>query len=294
MPRESLEPIDYLARWSKLIEARTDQGRRLDQQHARPDEWAGARAARFQAAVGRAAEDDPLLEHLSPRLRPTDTVLDVGAGPGRHVIPLARRVARVIAVEPSTAMRAQLREAIARERLSNVEIIEARWPVSTVDPADVVICSHVVYGVAEIERFVRALGTAARRHVAIVLRYGQREGPLLDLFARVWGERRGLAPTCVDLVGVLAQLGIYANLTVAPMGAGSGRATRFPSFEDAVAQVRADLLNPVSPEAEAIIRADLASRLVAIDGEFELPRPTGYAGILWWDEPSFSHQRNGG
>jgi FkbM family methyltransferase len=55
-------------------------------------------------------------------------VLDVGPGPGRHTLPLARVTRRVTAVEPSAAMREQLTAAIERERLRNVEVVPAEWP----------------------------------------------------------------------------------------------------------------------------------------------------------------------
>jgi len=275
-----IEPIDYLERWRQLVEARDDQGRRLDSQYGRSDEWAGARADRFRQLAAHTHDDDPLLAHLRPRLRPNDVVLDVGAGPGRHTIPLAQQVARVVAVEPSAAMRAHLTEGLTRAGVANVEVVAAGWPAASVKPADVVICSHVVYGVADIAPFVRKLDAVTRRHCAMVLRYGQREAQILDLFAKVWGEKRCLAPTCLDLLGALAQVGILANLTVVPFTIGQ----RFPDLDAAVAQVHADLLNPTSPTAERIIREDLAARLVPIDGALACPRSPAYAGLLWWDK----------
>ena len=57
------------------------------------------------------------------RLRPGDRVLEVGAGPGKATVPLARRGLRVTALEPGPAL-----AACARQNLANydVEIVEAR------------------------------------------------------------------------------------------------------------------------------------------------------------------------
>ncbi|HEX5418074.1 MAG TPA: hypothetical protein VFZ25_20650, partial [Chloroflexota bacterium] len=95
-----------------------------------------------------------------------------------------------------------------------------------------------------------------------------------------WGERRSLAPTCLDLLGALAQLGIRANLTVVPFGAGY----HFASLDEAVRMVRADLLNPTAPEAERLIREDLTARLIPADDGFAFPRGPAYAGIFWWNK----------
>jgi len=272
--------IDYVAHWRTLVEARADQGRRLDTQHRRADEWAGSRADRFRRLVRRTTADDPLLTFLRPKLRPSDVVLDVGAGPGRHAIPLAGLVARVVAVEPSDAMRSHLVERVRESRITNLEVIGANWPDAAVPPADVVICSHVVYGVADIAGFVLKVDATSRRLAVMALRFGQREAPTLDLFAEVWGERRCLAPTCVELLGALAQLGIHSNLVVSPFGAGY----RFGSLDEAVEQVRADLLNPEGAQPEVTIRSDLERRLVKFDDEWGFPRPPAYAGLLWWEK----------
>ncbi|HEX5418190.1 MAG TPA: methyltransferase domain-containing protein, partial [Chloroflexota bacterium] len=230
IPETSAGEIDYLAHWRNLVEARVDQGRRLDLQHGRADEWAGDRASRFRRIVAHTFHDDPLSGHLRTLLRPADVLLDVGAGPGRHAIPLANLVRRVIAVEPSAAMRSHLIDGIDRAGQPNVDVVAAGWPEAEVAPADVVICSHVVYGIADLGPFLQKLDTVARRHCAMVLRYGQREEPILDLFRQIWGERRCLAPTCLDLLGAVAQLGIRANLTVVPFGAGY----HFASLDEAV------------------------------------------------------------
>ena len=79
--------------------------------------------------------------------RAGDTWLDVGAGGRRYALPLARAVARVIAVEPSRAMRAVL-EASAREHaVRNLEIVASRWLLVKPRWADVALIPHVGYDI---------------------------------------------------------------------------------------------------------------------------------------------------
>ncbi|HEV8638916.1 MAG TPA: methyltransferase domain-containing protein [Chloroflexota bacterium] len=268
--------VDWVARWRGLVEARHDQGRRLDRDHGRGDAWAAGRATRFNRHVRESGADDPLLQRLLAVVDGGTTVLDVGAGPGRHTLPLARIARRVVAVEPSAAMREPLEA--NTYGLTNVEVVPLAWPEAAerVEAADVVICAHVLYPVAEVEPFLRALGGSARRLCFLQLRLGQREGPYLELFERVWGEPRALAPTALDLLNVAHQLGFAANFEVVPFPAWR----RFDSVDEAVENARQDILNPSG--VDELIRAYVAPRLVEANGKLALPNETSRAGLVFW------------
>jgi SAM-dependent methyltransferase len=273
--------IDWVARWRTLVEERHEQGRRLDQQHRRSDAWAG-RARRFARHVAEGGTDDPLLRRLLAQAGPGTTVLDVGAGSGRHALPLARVASRVTVVEPSTAMREVLAAGVERERLDNVTVVAADWPAArdAVEPADLVVCAHVLYAVVEVEPFLRALDEVARRGWYVVMRLGQREGPYLDLFEQIWGEPRALAPTALDLFNVAHQMGLPASFDVVPFPAWQA----FDTLDEAVAQVHADVLNPPDPTAEARIREVLTERLVERDGKLALRADVPRAGVVFWEK----------
>lgn len=272
-------PIDYVERWRHLVEARAEQGRRLDRFHDRPDHWAGDRAARFRRMATVTSETDPLLGFLRASLTPETTVLDVGAGVGRHVVPLAPLVSRVTAVEPSAAMRAELESAIAQAGARNVEVVADGWPAANVAPADLVICSHVAYFVAEVEPFLRRLDEVNRGRCVVVLRHAQREIAILDLFQRIWNEPRCPEPTFADLFGVACQLGIWANVTTLPFAINVG----FDSPDEAVQSVKGDLLNPDGPDVDRQIREYLTERMIQRDGRWTFDVPPTPAGVLWWE-----------
>jgi SAM-dependent methyltransferase len=275
--------IDWVARWRRLVEERHEQGRRLDQQHRRSDAWAG-RAQRFARHVAEGGTDDPLLRRLLALATPETTVLDVGAGPGRHALPLARVVRRVTVVEPSAAMRELLAAGVEREGLSNVEVVADEWPAARarVAPADLIVCSHVLYPVVEVEPFLRALDAVAQRGCYLVMRLGQREGPYLGLFEQIWGEPRALAPTALDLFNVAHQIGLPASFEIVPFPAWHS----FDGLDEAVAQLHADVLNPADPSAEGLIRGFLAERLVERDGKVGLQVDTPRAGVVYWERES--------
>ena len=267
-------------RWRQQVEARHDQGRRLDREHRRGDAWAAGRAARFRRIVAEGGTADPLLERVERMVDAETTVLDVGAGPGRHAIPLAKKARRVVAVEPSPAMREQLAANVDEAGVGNLEIVEGEWPAAAelVEPADVVVCAHVLYPVSEVEPFLRALDAKARRACFVQLRIGQREGPYLELFERVWGEPRHLAPTAVDLFVVAHEMGFPANFEVVPFPAWR----RFDSIDEAVENARQDVLNPEGKDD--LIRAYVEPRLESADGKLALPNETRQAGVVWWQK----------
>jgi ubiquinone/menaquinone biosynthesis C-methylase UbiE len=60
--------------------------------------------------------------YLLPHLRPTDVLLDVGAGPGTITADLAGRVAEVVGLDPAPAAVAAAREHAASRGLTNVRV----------------------------------------------------------------------------------------------------------------------------------------------------------------------------
>jgi SAM-dependent methyltransferase len=264
--------------WRRMVEARHEQGRRLDREHRRGDAWGAGRAARFRRNVAESGTADPLIERVARLVDGEATVLDVGAGTGRHALALARLARRVVAVEPSAAMREQLAANVAEAGVTNLEVVAGEWPAAAerVEAADVVICAHVLYPVVEVEPFLRALDAKARRACFAQLRIGQREGPYLELFERVWGEPRHLAPTAVDLFDVAHELGFAANFEVVPFPAWR----RFDSVDEAVENARQDILNPEGKDE--LIRAFVEPRLEPVEGKLALPNETRQAGVVWW------------
>ncbi|TAK22567.1 MAG: methyltransferase domain-containing protein [Chloroflexota bacterium] len=271
--------IDWVARWRALVEARHEQGQRLDRAHGRPDVWGGGRAARFSAHARESNTDDPILRHAIA-LAKDAVVLDVGSGPGRHTLPLARVARRVIALDTSPSMLALLRENVAREELTNVDIVEGGWPdvADAAGIADVVICSHALYGTSEVEPFIRALDRAARVAVFVQMWLGQRDGPWLDLFARVWNEPRRLAPNAIDLFNVAHSLGYASNFEVTP----TRTWRQFRDLDDAVAQSRQEVLNPEGDGIDALVREVIEPTLTTTPDGVAFARHILRSGIVWW------------
>ena len=128
------------------------------------------------------------------------SVLDVGCGGGRAAMSLVPPAERVIGVDQSPAMLSEFTRAAATVGARSMTI-EGQWPdVATVTPvADVVVCHHVAYNVADIEPFLLALTAHARLAVVLVLPPRHPLSAWNDAWRQFWGLERPTGPTADDL-----------------------------------------------------------------------------------------------
>lgn len=252
--------VDWAAHWRGLVEARSEQ-------------VGGARPAAFwdrRAVSYGSAEDgpDPFLDLLAPFLGPGKTVIDVGAGTGRQTAPLTSLVDWVTAVEPSQGMRERIPEA------PNLTLVASAWEDAEVAPADLVVCCHVLYSVAEAVPFLEKLEERARERVFVELRDAQLRHPAELLWEAFTGLRRARQPQLWDLYNLLRWMGVEPDLAAFMRPARQ----RFESLERALEDCR---LRVGEPWREAEARLWLESHLAPGPGGgvvFEAPDvPSGVA-----------------
>jgi hypothetical protein len=208
---------DWIAEWRRLVRDRE----RGSQRHSDPRYW-DRRAASFARTTS--ARADQFLEVLAPYLSPRRTLVDVGAGAGRHAVPLAAQLEWVTAVEPSEGMRAQL------PALPNLTIVASSWEDADVAPADLVICSHVLYGVEEVVPFIEKMDRTARERVFVMLREGSVPHPANVLRDRMSDGPLPRITQFSDLFMVLLQMGVFPDVTFISYPV----VNRYASFDEAV------------------------------------------------------------
>lgn len=279
--------MDATRRWDELVRGRLDEIERLRPERGAMDSsfW-DQRADRFAARMNDGGADESLVAPLRQAVRPSDTVIDVGAGTGRFALALAPHVAEVIAVDPSGGMLDRLRGFAAERGLTNVRCEQGPWPEVDVGAADVVVCGYVLPVIADVAPFVRALDAAAIRQAFVLL-----SGTLPDvLHAPFWqhfhGRPRAQAPTYLDAAAVLAEHDLPADVEIVetPVRA------RFADLDEAVADFRDNLLLPETDDVIAALTSMLSAWL-ADDGAGSLRPPVATlpAAIVSWhngSEPS--------
>jgi SAM-dependent methyltransferase len=218
---EAVAGVDWVGQWSRIVTEREG----ASQGHSDPHYWDHRAPTFARSTAGRA---DQFLEVISPYASPRKTLIDVGAGAGRHAVPLAARLEWVTAVEPSEGMRALL------PALPNMTVIASAWEDAEVAPADLVICSHVLYGIADVVPFIEKMERSALERVFIMLREGPVPHPANELRDRMAGGPLPRIPRFSDLFMVLIQLGVTPDVKFLSYPV----VNRYASFEDAVADAR--------------------------------------------------------
>lgn len=214
--------MDWEASWRAVVEERAT----LAGAHANPHYW-DRRAASFARSTHSRA--DEFLAIIDPHLSPEKTLIDAGAGTGRHAVPLADRLEWVTAVEPSEGMRAMI---IARD---NMTVVASTWEDAVVAPADLVICSHVLYGVADVVPFIAKLDRSARERVFILLRESPLPHPGATIRRKIFGEEGPRLPRFSDLFMLLVQMEIAPDVTFMRYPI----INRYNDFDEALADARA-------------------------------------------------------
>jgi len=157
-------------------------------------------------------EDSPSHQRAREVLGAGASVLDVGCGGGVAAFALTPPATSVIGVDHQSEMLTMFAENAAARDLE-CQTVEGFWPAVAplVEAADVVTCHHVAYNVADIVPFLAALGEHARTRVVLELPDRHPLTSLTSAWEHFWGLERPLGPTPVDLMDVLAEMGINAQ-----------------------------------------------------------------------------------
>jgi SAM-dependent methyltransferase len=241
------------------------------------DDFYSALASRFKEDPRRT--DDPVLGRLLEWVSAETSVLDVGGGAGRYALPLALRCKDVTVVEPSESMVRALREGAEEAAVRNVRAVPSTLEEANVEPAELVICAHVVYGIEDIEPFVRKLESHGRERVAVLAYMDAPLSMVSPVWEAVYGEKRVNLPALPELVNVLWEMEIYPN---AEMFAPAGQRAA-PNRDTALAMLRGMLRVDEGTERDerlVVAMDELVEETeegLVISGWRRRPQ-----GLVWW------------
>ena len=162
----------------------------------------------------REAPAGPSYERAREALATAGSVLDVGSGVGAASLPLAPHITALTAVDTDESMLAMLAGRAVSAGLEARQVT-GRWPgiAASVPAADVVTCHNVVFNVPDLEPFLAALTSHARRRVVIETTASHPLATLNPLWLHFHGLKRPTRPTATDLLHILAAMGIAARHT---------------------------------------------------------------------------------
>jgi SAM-dependent methyltransferase len=235
-------------------------------------------------------EDSPYVTAFVARLRirPGESVLDVGCGSGALALPLAEAGHEVVALDFSAGMLDLLRRRASAEGLRNLRTIHAGWDddwrAAGVAAADVAIASRSL-DVRDLRAALRKLDAFARRRVCITLPADGVFYPQL-LAHQALGRpyvQRGDQDTASR---VLRQMGIEAEVAYLEHAS----AGRYESPAAALQSLRR-MLTPAGEREEAALGRYVAEHLVATTGADgrrawkQEPEISVRWALLAWDKP---------
>ena len=222
----------------------------------------------------------PTAERALEALPAGGSVLDVGVGGGATSLPLARRAGTIVGVDAQEDMLAGF-EAAAREAGVEASSVHGAWPDvgDRVGPADVVVCGHVFYNVADLVPFAAALTDHARHRVISELTDRHPLDWMRDLWLRFHGIERPTGPTAEDAAAVLRGLGLAVRRDERRIAGPQGGP--YDRRADAIHQVRKRLCLPGDRDDE--IAEALGPRLVSVDGLWRVGPLERTMVTLWWD-----------
>ncbi len=256
--------IPTARKWLDMIRAEHAQTERLrDQPNPYDDHWHGMTVS-FRSDPHRT--DDPLLDRLTREVQPHQTLIDVGAGPGRLAFPLALRCKHLTAVEPSPAMAQAFREEAANHNIRNVSLVESTWEDAEVSPADLVLCSHVIYTARRVDEFVQKLTDHATERVLVILHWDPPQSRAYPLWPHVHGETRLALPAGPQFLEALDEMGVAYNVEDLPAPELHG----FQTPDEAWQQTRGMLFLTEGSEKDKLLRATIRDHLEERNGELYL------------------------
>ncbi len=265
---------DALREWARRVRANREQVERLREAPESTDFY-GPVAGVFKADPRRTGE--PALDILRAAVVPGETWLDIGAGGGRYALPLALLAREVIAIDPSDGMLAVLRESMAENAITNVRLVQSRWPMSEPLHGDVCLIANVGYDIEDIGPFLDAMEAAAGRLCVAVLQARSPAAVAESFWPPIHGEARELLPALPEFLALQLARGRLCEVRLcerAPM--------TYPSFDAVLGFLRQQLF--VAPgggkekELEMLARRQITER----DGRFAASTASTPLGIVSW------------
>src|SRR5947209_871775 len=268
--------------WNDILDARAQQ---MDAAYAHlgrtsADFWE-RRARGFHRSTKDTVSRDPFYLRLSDKVSSRTSVLDVGAGTGRFSLALAPQVDRIISVEPSAAMMDFLRQDAADKDLRNISYVQTTWQEAPdYLQADIVICSHVIYPIRDIDPFLLKLQGATLQGCYIYVRATHIDALTAGFWQHFHHDERCLPPSYIHVLDVLYEIGIFANVEIVSLPP----SLRYPSLDVAVSEMTEQLILPEDEKTRVELRALLDEWLVEMDGVLVPPLQKMVCAIIWWEK----------
>ncbi len=242
--------------------------------------WGERKARWFSEGLRHSDYSDKVVGIIRPVVKGCASLLDVGAGCGALCIPLAHDIERVVALDSSEAMLAELRGEALLAGVGNIEMELGSWDEaeSRIGTFDVVLLANVPGVLDEPARSIPLLERHARRFVFLVL------GAPIDsdkfYFSELWpmifGTEHPAKRDYFDAYTALYSMGVYANAAVVDYDFDQP----FGGLDEAVTFWK-DHMRLMGDKHDSTLREVLSKKLER-SGDLLWARVPKRSAVLWW------------
>ena len=209
-------------------------------------------------------------------------VLDIGAGPGTHSIPLSGEVRHVTSIEPADAMIDCLKENIKKLNIKNIDCIKKRWEDIDINselncPYDVVISSFSL-SVYDLKDAIEKMNKCSTKYVYLLWHIGTPdwEKNYLELWKKLYKINYHTVPKTDYIFNLLYQMGIFPNIETYFIKS----FYRFSCINHAVDYFKYEF-NVSKINQENILRKYLKDKFYKENGHIVMKGFSSYA-VIWW------------
>jgi SAM-dependent methyltransferase len=271
---------DWIALWKELVENMPWHSHPATTTGEAEDPWIEkARAFDNHVKQRWSQGSDSSRDFVSAQVDGAESVLDIGAGTGAWACLLARHARRVTAVEPSPAMTDIMRETMLDAGLSNVQVIQQPWPEASVELHDFSLCSHAMYGQADLPAFVHSMMAVTRRTCFLVMRMPTVDAVMARATRHILGHPHD-SPNGIVAYNAMLQMGLFPSILMENTPLWDPWTSASP--EEAVAEIKTKLGLGEGPSAHDAFLSDLVHRSLTLQGDrYAWPRGIRSALVFW-------------
>lgn len=269
--------VDWVRRWEDIYDNRIRASLKdysVEHWTARAEDYSEFRRT-DEYAYGTSVHDALAAHGI---VGPSSRVLEVGSGPGTFVIPFAKRVAHMTAVEPAEGMIRVIQRDTAETAIANYDIISKIW--QEVDTGslrgsyDLVITSTVIWMFRDILQQIGRMEEIAGGYCCVVEGAGGSKGFEKNLWHSIMGETPYPAYAGYPIIYNI----LYQNGRIPQVRMIDARTVRSFDMLMNVYRIFYSLYTEVRPEVEEKIRSALQA-----ESRSGLHERNYRAAVVWWD-----------
>lgn len=247
--------------------------------------WDKKRSEWYCSAVELSNYPVNAVSALSHLLRECEGVADIGAGCGALSLPIAGKVRRVSAYEPSRWMFELLRKRSRSAGIRNIRAYQAGWKKGSdlrdMKPHDMVICANLPQEIVCSRAFLRHIMKSSKKYIVYLQNAGGwNRFYYRELYPLLLNREYVIEGDYINTYDFLHEQGILANVRIFEYSLDQP----FQDFDEALDFWKHRLATKLTPNKERLLQAFLKKKLVHSDKYDCLIAPFGVrrAALTWW------------